>query len=111
MDSDYDAILLANAIVEDTGTAACGHRVLCDDVCDTCEQCMDCCFCDMEFRMGSDATENGEVVYSASTSCNADTINYLLGFPKYEHVWYEIRGGVFGDEWIRVDKITTNQSA
>lgn len=40
---------LADAIVEDSTTAKCGHWVECGEICEKCYRCLDCCdCCDLE---------------------------------------------------------------
>lgn len=37
---------LADAIIEDSGTAQCGHYVECVEVCIDCQRCRECCGCE-----------------------------------------------------------------
>ena len=45
MTDDYDPMRLADAIVEDSLTAKCGHWVECTEICLYCGSCQDCCVC------------------------------------------------------------------
>lgn len=43
--NEENEILLANAIIEDSVTANCGHRIECTEVCGDCNRCQNCCTC------------------------------------------------------------------
>lgn len=53
-------MLLADAIVEDSLIAECGHWVECTEICDECSRCLDCCLC--KFKPGTIVIdENGDL--------------------------------------------------
>lgn len=40
-----EMMLLADAVIEDSMTAECGHSIECIEVCGDCERCQECCSC------------------------------------------------------------------
>ena len=51
------------------------------------------------------ATADGSLVISRPVDCNQSTVDYLMSLPKYENNWFEVRGGVFGPDWIKTTDI------
>lgn len=48
------------------------------------------------------AVADGSTILGIPTDCNQSTIDYLLSLPEYKNNWFEMRGGVFGPDWIKV---------
>ena len=57
------------------------------------------------------AVADGSTILGTPTDCNQSTIDYLLSLPQYKNHWYEIRGGVFGKDWVKVSDIIQDASA
>lgn len=63
------------------------------------------------YRWNTSATPTGEVIYGQPQPTeNPEFIEWILSQPIYESSWYEIRGGAFGEDWVKVDDIIKTEA-
>lgn len=53
----------------------------------------------------TNATTDDSIAFSGPDYCSQNTFDYMLSQPTYKDSWYEIRGGIFGPDWVKVDDI------